>query len=281
MQFEPKQLEVAKRLTICASIYQNAFLNDPCFKNQFSNNYVALACFLENYAYERQGAAPAYPVIAKLTIEEVFQGKLESVTLAHAKEAWQRYKEIATKGFNNLKVNEGHNPMNLERGVLATMTKHQIPNIANHIKILIEQGKTEGAHKFASSIRGIGTKIASFYIRDIAYLSGIAENRIKDQFYLQPMDTWLEQTLSIMLGSAVPKSLQDKQKAIIELCSFAGCSPIAFNQGAWVLGSQIAGDFNTFKKIALGENARTILERHISEKKAYISEVEKIIDKIS
>lgn len=280
MQFEPKQLEVAKRLSICASIYQNAFLNDPCFKNQFSNNYVALACFLENYAYERQGAAPAYPVIAKLAIEEVFQGKLESVTPAHAKEAWQRYKEIATNDFNNLKVNEGHNPMNLNRGVLAVMTKQQISNIADNIKVLIEQGKTEVAHTFTSSIRGVGTKIASFYIRDIAYLSGVPENRIKDQFYLQPMDTWLKQTLSIMLGSAVPKNLQDEQKAIVELCSYAGCSPIAFNQGAWVLGSQIARDFNTFKKIAFGEDARPIFERHISEEKTYISEVEKIIDKI-
>jgi hypothetical protein len=31
--FEPKQLEAAKRLAICGSIYQDIFVNDRCLKN--------------------------------------------------------------------------------------------------------------------------------------------------------------------------------------------------------------------------------------------------------
>lgn len=171
--------------------------------------------------------------------------------------------------------------MNANRGVLSLMASQQISNISNYVKTSIEQGKTHEAHSFVSSIRGIGTKIASFYLRDIAFLSGLHEKEIKEQFYLQPIDTWLEQTISIIFGGIAPKKLEDRQRLIVELCSQAGCSPIAFNQGAWVIASQIAGDFNKFRKIAEGQDIRSIIKRHMLEWKAYIIEVEKFLEQIS
>jgi hypothetical protein len=59
MQFTTDQIRIAKRLTLGASVYQNYYLRDNMFKDQFKDNYKALVCFLENYAYERQGAARA------------------------------------------------------------------------------------------------------------------------------------------------------------------------------------------------------------------------------
>ncbi|MCP8308780.1 MAG: hypothetical protein H3Z53_10215 [archaeon] len=281
MQFESKQIEIAKRLALGATIYQNAFLNGMDFREQFRDDYIALACFLKNYAYERQGAASAYPDIAVRTIEKIFGGKLQSVTIADSKEAWKIYQEIAGKEFNNIKVNPSHNPMNTDRGVLSLLASQQISNISNHVKTLIEQGKTREAHSFVSSIRGIGTKIASFYMRDIAFLGNLNENEIKNQFYLQPIDTWLEQTISIIFGDAATKRLDDKQRLIVELCGQANCSPIAFNQGAWIIASQIAGNFDTFRKIAEGQDTRSIVNDHILEWKTYIFEVEKFLEQVS
>lgn len=281
MHFKSEQNEIAKRLTLGATVYQNYFLRDIIFRDQFKDNYKALVCFIQNYAYERQGAAAAYPIIAEMVIEKLFQGKMRLVTISHAKEAWKICKQIARKEFNDLELNESHNPMNSDKGVLTVMATEQISNISLHTKDLIERDKTREAHNLIKSIRGIGPKIASFYLRDIAYLGNLSESKIKDQYYLQPIDTWLEQSLSIIFADKVPTELTKKQKIIVELCEEANCSPIAFNQGAWVLGSQIAGDFNTFRKIAKGNNARAIIKKHISTKKEYIHQVEKIVDKFA
>jgi thermostable 8-oxoguanine DNA glycosylase len=279
MLFETKQIEIAKRLTLGAMIYRNLVLKDVIRYDQFKDGYKALVCFIQNYAYERQGAARAYPFIAKEALEKTFHGKITMVTVADAKKAWEIYTEIAKKDFNNLRLNESHNPMNPDKGVLSRLASQQISNIASYVKDLIEQGRTGEAYDFISSIRGVGSKIASFYLRDIAYLGNINENNIKDQFYLQPIDTWLEQTLSIIFKDKVPTREGEKQKIIVELCNKANCSPIAFNQGAWVLGSKIAKDFKTFRKFAEGEDVRSILIEHISRMHAYIDEVKKIVDK--
>jgi len=281
MQFEKEQLEIAKRLTTGAAIYQNCYLSDTMFKEQFANEYQALVCFISNYAYERQGAAAAYPVIAERAIEKVFHKEIKSVTHAHVQMAWGACKEIATDDFNNLQLNATHNPMHSQNGILAIMAEQGIHNIALHIKGLIEKDKTREAHELIDSVRGIGPKIASFYLRDIVYLAKLTESKIKDQFYLQPVDTWLEQALSIIFGARAPTKLREQQEIIVNLCKEADCSPIAFNQGAWVLGSQIAGDYNTLQKLAKNEKAKEIIESHISETKAYLAEVEKIVNEFS
>jgi hypothetical protein len=280
MRFDSAQIAVATRLANFASIYRNAYINGENFKRQFNDNYTALQCFLENYAYERQGSAKAYPLIAKQTIEKIFHGKLEKVTHSQITEAWATYTTIAAQDYNGLKTNASHNPMHNHQGILSTMADYNVSNIANYVKKLIEEGNTKSAHTFLDGIRGIGTKIASFYLRDIVCLAEINENQIRDSFYLQPLDTWLEQTFSLIMNKS-NVSLEDKQKTFVELCREAGCSSIAFNQGAWVLGSQIAGDFNTFKKIAFGEDSKKTLLRLIEDEEAYLLEIKKVASQIN
>jgi hypothetical protein len=281
LDFESSQIQVAKRLAAFASVYQNAYISDVYFKRQFENNYIALECFLENYAYERQGSAQAYPVIARQTIEKVFQGRLETVNSDQSTKAWAIYSEIAPRDYNGLKTNPLRNPMNSDYGVLTAMARQKISNIANHVRVLIKDGNTKTAHTFIDDIRGIGTKIASFYIRDIAYLGDLDESQIKDQFYLQPLDTWLDQTYSILMKPEKRATLEEKQKTLVDLCKQAGCSPIGFNQGAWIVGSKIAGEYGTFKKIAFGEaESKAIIKSYLEEQRGFISEIEKVIDKI-
>jgi len=277
MRFREEQLDVVRRLSAGAKVYQNFFLRKPEFREQFNDNYVALQCFLDNYAHERQGAARAYPRIATTTIERIFDGKLNSVAVEDAGKAWSVYKEIAKADFDNLKLNEKRNPMFSDAGILKVMATQKVSNIANHARTLITDGKTRYAHRFMESIRGIGTKIASFYLRDIAYLSGLKESTIKDQYCLQPVDTWLGQTLSIIFGDNAPTGTRNRQKVIVELSIEANCSPISFNQGAWVFGSQVAGDFKTFRKIAEGDNPKSIVKSHLLERQKYVDEIRKLL----
>jgi len=70
------------------------------------------------------------------------------------------------------------------------MAQRKIINLASHVKGLIKSNQTEQAYRLLIGIRGIGAKIASLYLRDIAYNGELVESRVKDQRYLQPVDTW-------------------------------------------------------------------------------------------
>jgi len=275
MDFTLEQKAIAKRLSYGANLFRSYFYRDTSFVEQFEDNYQALVCFFRHYAYERQGAAPAYSKIALKVLKNKFDHSPRSLALVDAVEVWKDYQEIARKEFNNLKVNKTHNPMRSDSGLIRVMANIHIVNLATHVKSLIQNKQTTEAHKLVTSIRGIGTKIASLYLRDIAYLGKLPEKEIEDQHYLQPVDTWIEQTLSIIFRNAKPKALKKRQEIIVTLCDAAKVSPISFSQGAWMLGSQVAGDYATFQQLATGQNARAIIEEHVRERKRYVSDAER------
>lgn len=91
------------------------------------------------------------------------------------------------------------------------------------------------------------------------------------------MDTWIDQAISIIFGQRKFKVLREKQEMIVRLCETANVSQIAFNQGAWVLGSQVAGDYSTFEQLTKGQDARVIIKEHIEEKKRYVLDAERLL----
>ena len=280
MQFTQRQIEIARRLSLGASFFQNVHMNDLLMKEQFEDSYKALQCFIENYAYQRQGAPmKAYADIGKMTIKRIFNGDIRLVTRANVQEAWKKYQEIAEKEFNRLGVNERNNPLSPDGGILSLLASGEVTdnNLSVHVKHLLENRKTRDAYRLVENVRGIGVKIAPLYLRDIAHLGRIPESKIKDEYLLQPIDTWLNQALSILFGIDVPRKLKEKQETIVNLCERANVSPIAFNEGAWVLGSQIAGDYKTFQQIAEGQNVKSLIKEHIDETKNYVSELERLL----
>jgi len=290
MSFSKSQINTAKFLKEVSPIYQNYFLRRKIFREQFKNGHEALVCFLTNYAYERQGAATAYSKIALKCVSSKYKNghNWRVPTKNDAKDLWEDYKNIAKRDYNLLdnktkkaKVNEKCNPMKADRGIIDQLVSNNTLNIAVYMRDLIDCGNTAGAYDFIKGIRGIGEKIASFYLRDIAHLSRLDERNISDLHLLQPMDTWLEQTLKILFNSDVPKNLQQKQRLIVNLCKKSGVSSISFNQGAWVLGSQITGEFGTFKE-ALNDHAyaQEIIKKHIEEKEAYLREAKNVLDSL-
>ena len=290
MHFNESQINIAKFLKKVSPIYQNYFLWKKLFREQFENGYKALICFLKNYAYERQGAAAAYSKIALKCFSNRYQDghNWRVPTKDDAKDLWEDYKNIAKRDYNlfdnrtgKVKVNQTHNPVNADRGVVDKLVSNNALNIAVYIRDLISCGDTTKAYNFIKEIRGIGEKIASFYLRDIAYLARLDEENISDLYLLQPIDTWLEQTFKILFNFDVPKNLQEKQKLIVDLCKESKVSSISFNQGAWVLGSQIAGEFETFKRALFNCSfAQKIIRNHIKEKEGYLREVRNVLDSL-
>ena len=68
MDFSENQIQMCKNLSLGSEFYQKEFIGDPIFIEQFENGFKALWCFLDYYAYARQGAPAAYPKIAKAVI---------------------------------------------------------------------------------------------------------------------------------------------------------------------------------------------------------------------
>jgi hypothetical protein len=278
MEFNSNQLDMAKRLSFGASFFRNCYLTaDPSSAKQFTDPYQALIRFVNSYAYERQGAAPAYKKIAEKVIEKIFNQRSISLTSADVSDAWTEYNTMARVEYNGLKVNGKTNPMSDDKGVLWVIERNRILNLASHTKCLIRNRKTLEAHSLIDSIRGVGPKIASLYLRDVAFLGEISEGGIEDQYLLQPYDTWIDQALTILVGATKPKTLKARQQMIVRLCLEAEVSPIAFNQGAWVLGSQIAEDFETFARLVEGKDSRAIIQQHLEEIERYVSEVRKLL----
>jgi len=253
---------------------ENFPLNPP--KDAFS----ALVGFITSYSYERQGSAPAYKTIARRVVNEIFKGNIKKITQKEVDSAWILYQKIAEEDYSGLGLNETHNPLRSDKGVLKRLAEKDERNIYNYVKTMLKEGQVEKAYKFISSIRGVGPKITSLYLRDIAYIELEPAKHYNHLF--QPIDTWLDQVINIILrytSEEAPTRTSDKQKLIVELCKGAECSPIDFNQGAWYMGSVIAQDYGTFKDaIENREKAQSLIIERIKEREKTIYSMKKWLE---
>lgn len=237
----------------------------------------ALLKFVNSYAYERQGSARAYRTIGTRVINEIFGDDILSITQRDADSAWRLYNNIAKEDYGSLKLNETRNPLHSDGGVLRRLAEKRETNIYTYVKRLLRRDEVEQAYSFIDSIKGVGPKITSLYLRDVAYLE--LDSAKHYHFLLQPIDTWLDQTIEIILKHKAERTLKktsDKQKLIVELCRKANCSPIDFNQGAWIAGSVVAQDYGTFKDIIEDkEKAKTVVQQRIKEREELIDAMKK------
>jgi len=116
-------------------------------------------------------------------------------------------------------------------------------NIVKYSVGQVQHGNLHGhyvelqASQSKKGITQVGPKIAALYLRDLVSLYDL-DNRVSndDAYCIQPIDTWVRK-LAYRL-QIVDKEASDLkiQKAIVDLCTSRGASPILFNQGAWYVG---------------------------------------------
>jgi len=285
MSITDNQRKMLKLLDIVSYIYKKHFIGDKKFKDQLDekNGFLALKVFLNNYAYTRQGTPNAYSRIAIKCISERYNNgnKWHIPTIADAKKVWERYKQIAKEEYNLIndkgeaKVNQKRNPLNEINGIIIQIASPELSNIALYIKNQLINKRTKEAYNLIKCIGGCGEKITSFYLRDIADIA-LENNEIEneseiyDLYLLQPMDTWLNQIFKIIFNDE-KFSLQEKQIRIVKLCQKVQVSTISFNQGAWILGSQLAGNYGKFQNVLKGkESFQNLIEDKIKDLTDYV-----------
>ena len=250
------------------------------YPDRDSDNFDALALFLDGYAFARQGAKPDFAHAAVDVVKEL-KTRAQSLTAdSTAQLAWEmfrtrlRYKDL----------NEANNPLcpsgtdyTRRTGPSATYSdsvfeflrsfeEHQIvPNIVSFVRYSLKIDKVRDAHKSLCTINGIGPKIASLFLRDVAKFYEVFPS--KDRVLLQPVDVWIKRITSYMFRRDL--SSEDIPELILEHTLANDINPEAVNEGMWYFGSEIADshyrmqsalDDLTYAKALTEEHAKAIRE---------------------
>ena len=227
--------------TAIGEIYQTHD-SDPTwdkYPQALSDRVQSLAVFLDGYAFERAGRTPKYSVTAARIVTH------RQIENLDPKSVWDEFcMEFGGKGVNP-KVNPlapkgtefthkggqhrtmGISVIELDRTLDMPLVRWIVENLANAPKIV---------HDRLQNISGVGEKIASFFMRDIACRFNVFPLRIEDRRLLQPVDIWVERAARC-LGAPAGGAADFLVK-----CSGAdGNRPERVNQGIWLFGAEVVG----------------------------------------
>lgn len=227
-----------------------------------TDSVVALSHFLFGYAFERQGRSPAYAPIARHVVETATTTDDFWQDEEMPRQAWASF----CSTLNGLREDAKPNPMNnplcpqghsyqskwgqketAQLSVLEFAQQGLIEfnyNVVAWARHMLLDGQVQTVHKDLCSINGIGPKIASFFLRDVAWCFGIRVVSHRD--LLQPVDVWVERTVRQL----DPASKGRAATWIVESSEAAGVSPEAVNAGVWYFGALIAGsEFRLFQAL--------------------------------
>jgi len=239
----PRELtSVVRTVAALADIYWHPDCFPKDFEHAQSDWLTALVQFTTRYAYERQGAPSAYRILAQEALLSAGRG-LERPDTRFASRVWREFQDRAAK--QDIAVNPKVNPLNDEGPasnvsspcfVAALADSHH--NILQWAKAMIERGDAEKALSRLQTIRGVGPKIAAFYLRDVARFFELEE---RPGWCFQPVDVWTRRT-AYYWGELLHRGVRGDRaaaKLLAELAVAAGVRGSDLNAGAWVLGSQL------------------------------------------
>lgn len=214
------------------------------YSNYQNNICDSLSIFLEGYAFERQGRRPDYFHAAVDSLIHCIQQK----TL-NANCIWNRFKQ----SLNNQNLNHRNNPLypsNNPDNVLNISNKLSIieaianfrdsNTLSTYIQNLIMQGNAiTQSFNFLRSIRGIGEKIASFYLRDLAVVINLNLINVQSRELLQPIDVWVERTVKLLTGNQNMNRMQVANWVVKNAIQYS-LNPEYINMGIWFFCASIA-----------------------------------------
>jgi len=203
----------------------------------------ALALFVSFYAYERQGSSPNY---ARAAVDALMQSP-ELSPLA----VWREYKRL----LRSVKLNAANNPLSpkgtpfaRKGGERKTWQPSIIEfaasapdrrNLTVWAREQLASGRIREAHSDLCGVNGLGPKIASFFLRDVATMHGLEPDR--DRQLLQPVDVWVRRLAKLTCGRGELPTDSACAEAMVDASLAAGASPERVNQGMWYFASQVCG----------------------------------------
>jgi len=232
------------------------------FPSHDKNWVEALKLFLEVYAFERAGAPQAYRKGASRALENC---KDSLKAPAASQKVWNEFLRILGGMSPNPKLNPLIPNPTRPYDALAFCEKCIRSGDKNVYAFSIRElrsNNVRAAHDALCQIRGIGPKIASLFLRDIALDNGIVDINLRDRLLLQPIDIWLQRSTRILTGR---KDLTSRQAAqqLVGLADEANCCALCLNAGSWYFGSQVMQTEEMLQQsLKDPESLISALERH-------------------
>jgi hypothetical protein len=202
----------------------------------------SLSFLLTNYAFARAGGEQAgYGEICDKLLSPYCGDRANSLWdgIPSGVELWNRFRRACTR--EGIGLNE-----KLNRGVIEGLYTLASPNggsglvvkLANDIKGAL--GLT-AVYRSLKEVPGVGPKIAAFICRDVVFLADL-ENQVSstDAWMLQPVDVWTRRVAEFLDRTLDARPDEDVARFLTATAEAAGTSGIAFNQGSWFFGSQVA-----------------------------------------
>lgn len=212
-----------------SSLYHARFQNPHWDKYDGSeDDRVAAVClFLEGYAFERQGRDPSYAHAALAAIE-----RAKGSPVGHL---GQTVRNEFSSLLPGAKPNWKMNPLD-HRDEQACNCVWCVFNGESIIAAARESVLNDQVNRIwerLQRIRGVGPKIASLFLRDVAVKYG-STPRV-NRHLLQPVDVWIRRAVHLLTESSW---MGDEQVArwMVDGCE----KPELANQGIWFFGAQIA-----------------------------------------
>jgi len=237
------------------------------YPNHSRDIWDSLAIFLGEYAFERQGRHPDYFHAA---VDALFWCKQENNgNLTHnvISDIWQRFSKL----LKNHKLNKKNNPLypniepdnkrfSKEPSVIEVVINRNItPSFTTYLQNQINQGgNIQNAFNLLKSIRGVGDKVASLYLRDLVDIMNISLNNMQDRFLLQPIDIWVKRTVN-NLAANQNMNKEEVAEWVVKTATGYNINPECVNMGIWFFCSQVVkseyklnmalADFNSAQKL--------------------------------
>ncbi len=212
----------------------------------------ALEVFLHGYAFERAGRSPYYSNNAIAALAEYMS---DSPGRDFPRKVWESF--VARQKGKGL--NQKNNPLYpADTGDKpVTQLVLDIPrddhNIAAWAADHIEHNRAETAFDLLLAVRGVGSKIASFYLRDIATAFGIDPTHLQPVHCFQPIDVWTQRGAHSIArasgNSAGGRRGVPYAEVIHQAAVRANVSSLLVNTGLWYLGSNFSQSPDAFEQM--------------------------------
>ena len=262
------------------------------YPSQETDDWEAIGIFLVGYAFERQGAKPDYRHVATDVVKELAR---QHHTLSDANTvqlAWDLFRNYAGEE----KLNYANNPLcpqgtfyERKTGLAVTYNKSIIEflvnisrsglpsNIVTFAMTGLQLDRTRAVHDAIQEINGIGSKIASLFLRDVAVFYNVFP--AEDRYLLQPVDVWIRRAferLAPQKGTNT-EDIDMIQRWILEEAVREEVCAEAVNQGIWYFSSQIANsDYRMSKALDDLVYARALLKEYIEDIRGEVTAAEKL-----
>ena len=235
--------------------YQEPLWGKYC--NHLRNSIDAVCIFFRGYAFEHQGRSPSYPPAAVKAI------KKSEDNHDSPQDIWKNFgNSLRNKGLNKDINPLYHDDNSCNTNEMCIWCALGSENIVSASKEDLNKDQIKAAHDRLKRIRGVGNKIASLFLRDVAVNYNLTP--IKDRWLLQPVDIWIRRIVQSLNNSS---KMDNRVIAewIVDRCKECNINPERCNQGMWYFAARIAGsDFELEQSLQDMNYARNLLKNHIS-----------------